>query len=163
MTALVEGKCAFNVMGDWAYGELITKHQKVDGVDFGYAFFGDPNTFVTVGDAFVVGEGSENPAAGEAFIIGLMSPEGQLAFNKLKGSAPVRSDVDVTQLGEYQQGAAQTLADGAKVASLVHGQALVPAANGQAFADAVTLLQAEGDAAAFGQSMDDAFAANAGQ
>ena len=163
VTALVEGKCAFNVMGDWAYGELITKHKKVDGTDFGYAYFGDPSTFVTVGDAFVVGNGSDNPAAGEAFVIGLMSPEGQLAFNKLKGSAPVRSDVDVTQLGVYQQGAAKTLADGKKVASLVHGQALVPAANGQAFADSVTLLQAKGDAAAFGKAMDDAFAANAGQ
>lgn len=163
VTALVEGKCAFNVMGDWAYGELITKHKKVDGTDFGYAFFGDPQTFVTVGDAFVVGQGSKNPAAGEAFIIGLMSPEGQLAFNKLKGSAPVRSDVDVTQLGVYQQGAAKTLAEGKKVASLVHGQALVPAANSQAYSDAVTLLQAEQDAAAFGKAMDDAFAANAGQ
>ena len=162
VTALVEGKCAFNVMGDWAYGELVTKHGLVDGTDFGYTFFGDPNTFVTVGDAFVVGSGSDNPAAGEAFVIAMMSPEAQLAFNKLKGSSPVRSDVDVTQLGVYQQGASDTLANGQKVASLVHGQALVPAANGQAYADAVTLLQADSDAAAFGTAMDNAFAANAG-
>jgi glucose/mannose transport system substrate-binding protein len=160
VAALADGKCAFNLMGDWAYGELTTKLKKVDGTDFGYTVLGDPNTFVTVGDAFVVGEGSKNPAGAQAYIAALMSPEGQIAFNKLKGSSPVRSDVDTSQLGTYQQGAAATLTNGTKVASLVHGQALVPAADSQALSDNTTLLQAKGDAAAFGAAMDKAFAAN---
>lgn len=157
---LAGGKCAFNLMGDWAYGELVTKQQKIDGTDFGYTILGDANAFVTVGDAFVVGAGSKNPAGATAFVKGLMSPEGQLNFNKLKGSSPVRSDVDVTKLGVYQQGAAKTLSSGKLVPSLVHGQALVPAADSQALADSVTLLAANGDVAAFAKAMDAAFAAN---
>src|SRR5207247_1341019 len=52
---LATGKCAMNLMGDWAYGELKVKWKQVDGKDFGYTILGDPNTFVTVGDAFVIG------------------------------------------------------------------------------------------------------------
>jgi glucose/mannose transport system substrate-binding protein len=160
VSLLAGGKCAFNLMGDWAYGELVTKHKKVDGTDFGYTVIGDPTTFVTVGDAFVQGKGSKNPAGAEAFVTALMSKQGQISFNKLKGSSPVRSDVDVTQLGAYQQGAYKTLNSGTLVASLVQGQALVPAADSQAFSDAVTLLEANRDATAFGRSMDKAFATN---
>ena len=60
----------------------------------------------------------------------------------------------------YQQGAYKTLNSGTLVASLVQGQALVPAADSTAFTDATTLLEANGDAAAFGKAMDAAFAAN---
>jgi hypothetical protein len=52
------------------------------------------------------------------------------------------------------------LANGKKVPSLVHGQALVAAAVGQAYADAVTLLQANKDVAKFSRAMDAAIAAN---
>ncbi|MCX6459950.1 MAG: extracellular solute-binding protein [Actinobacteria bacterium] len=162
VAGLADGTCAFNLMGDWAYGELTTKHNKIDGTDFGYTVIGDPNTFVTVSDAFVEGVGSKNPAGAVAFLKALMTPEGQIAFNKLKGSSPVRSDVDLSQLGVYQQGAAKTLADGVKVASLVHGQALVPAADSQALADNVAALEATGNATAFSAAMAKAFKANAG-
>lgn len=160
VTALSDGKCAFNLMGDWAYGELVTKHKKVDGTDFGYTILGDPNTFVTVGDAFVVGSGSKNPAGAVAFIKALMTKDGQLNFSKLKGSSPVRSDVDITKLGAYQQIASKTLNSGTLVASLVQGQALVPAADSQALSDATTLLEANGDVAAFAKAMDNAFTTN---
>ncbi|WP_421740682.1 ABC transporter substrate-binding protein [Cellulomonas sp.] len=160
VSLLADGSCAFNVMGDWAYGELVTKHEKVDGTDFGYTIVGDADTFVTVGDAFVEGKGSKNPAGAAAFLTAVMSKDGQINFNKLKGSSPVRNDVDVTQLGTYQQGAYETLNSGTLIPSLVHGQALTPAANSQAFADAVTLLEADGDADAFAKSMDAAFANN---
>ncbi|CAB4954905.1 unannotated protein [freshwater metagenome] len=162
VSSLADGKCAFNLMGDWAYGELTTNLNKVDGTDFGYTVIGDPNTFVTVSDAFVEGVGSKNPAGAVAFLKALMTPEGQIAFNKLKGSAPVRSDVELSRLGVYQQGAATTLAQGVKVASLVHGEAPVPAADSQALADNVALLEANGNAAAFSAAMDKAFKANAG-
>jgi glucose/mannose transport system substrate-binding protein len=158
--AFAKGTCAMNVMGDWEYGELLVKQKKVDGTDFGYAYFGDANDFLTVGDSFVVGNGSKNPAGAIAFVKAIMDPKAQLAFNKLKGSSPVRSDVDTSTLGVYQQGAAKTLAEGKKVPSLTHGQASVPAAVGQAYADAVTLLEANQDAAAFGAAMDKAVKAN---
>jgi len=149
VAALAKGTCGVNIMGDWAYGELLVKQKKVDGKDFTYATFGDANTFVTVGDSFVIGKTAKNQAGAVAFAKAIMDPKVQLAFNKLKGSAPVRSDVSTKTLGKYQQGAAKVLANGKKVPSLVHGQALVAAAVGQAYADAVTLLQANKDVAKF--------------
>lgn len=160
VAALAKGTCGVNVMGDWAYGELLVKQNKVDGKDFTYATFGDANTFVTVGDSFVIGKTAKNQAGAVAFAKAIMDPKVQLAFNKLKGSAPVRSDVSTKTLGKYQQGAAKVLANGKKVPSLVHGQALVAAAVGQAYADAVTLLQANKDVAKFSRAMDAAIAAN---
>jgi len=160
VAALAKGTCGVNIMGDWAYGELLVKQNKVDGKDFTYATFGDANTFVTVGDSFVIGKTAKNQAGAVAFAKAIMDPKVQLAFNKLKGSAPVRSDVSTKTLGKYQQGAAKVLANGKKVPSLVHGQALVAAAVGQAYADAVTLLQANKDVAKFSKAMDAAIAAN---
>lgn len=160
VAALTKGTCGVNIMGDWAYGELLVKQKKVDGKDFTYATFGDSNTFVTVGDSFVIGKTAKNQAGAVAFAKAIMDPKVQLAFNKLKGSAPVRSDVSTKTLGKYQQGAAKVLANGKKVPSLVHGQALVAAAVGQAYADAVTLLQANKDVAKFSRAMDAAIAAN---
>jgi glucose/mannose transport system substrate-binding protein len=147
-------------MGDWAYGELLVKQKKIDGKDFTYATFGDANTFVTVGDSFVIGKTAKNQAGGVAFAKAIMDPKVQLAFNKLKGSAPVRSDVSTKTLGKYQQGAAKVLANGKRVPSLVHGQANVAAAVGQAYADSVTLLQANKSVAKFTKAMDAAIAAN---
>lgn len=160
VAALAKGTCGVNIMGDWAYGELLVKQKKVDGKDFTYATFGDSNTFVTVGDSFVIGKTAKNQAGAVAFAKAIMDPKVQLAFNKLKGSAPVRSDVSTKTLGKYQQGAAKVLANGKKVPSLVHGQALVAAAVGQAYADAVTLLQANKDVAKFSRAMDAAIASN---
>jgi len=160
VAALAKGTCGVNIMGDWAYGELLVKHKKVDSKDFTYATFGDSNTFVTVGDSFVIGKTAKNQAGAVAFAKAIMDPKVQLAFNKLKGSAPVRSDVSTKTLGKYQQGAAKVLANGKKVPSLVHGQALVAAAVGQAYADAVTLLQANKDVAKFSRAMDAAIASN---
>jgi glucose/mannose transport system substrate-binding protein len=156
---LANGKCAMNVMGDWAYGELKVKWKKIDGKDFGYSFLGDPNTFVTVGDAFVIGKGSKNPDAAKAWAKAIMTPAAQIAFNRLKGSAPVRSDVNVSPLGPYQRVAAKTLSKGVKVPSLIHGQALVKASVSQAYSDAVTLLAANHNVKAFQKAMDAAIKA----
>jgi len=160
VAALAKGTCGVNIMGDWAYGELLVKQKKVDGKDFTYATFGDANTFVTVGDSFVIGKTAKNQAGAIAFAKAIMDPKVQLAFNKLKGSAPVRSDVSTKTLGKYQQGAAKVLANGKKVPSLVHGQALVAAAVGAAYQEAVTLLQANKDVAKFSKAMDAAIAGN---
>jgi len=156
VAALASGTCAMNMMGDWAYGELIVKQQKKDNIDFGYSVIGDAKTFITVGDSFVIGAKSKNKAAAEAFVKAIMDPKVQIAFNKLKGSAPYRTDVNTAALGSYQRAAAKVLASGTLVASLVHGQQLVPASTGQAFADGVTVLEANKDAAAFGKAMDTA-------
>lgn len=147
-------------MGDWAYGELVVKQKLTDGTDFGYTILGDASNFVTVTDVFVEGKGSKNPAGAVAYMTAIMDKTAQISFNKLKGSSPVRTDVDASSLGAYQQNAVKTLGSGTLLASLVQGQALVPAADSQAFSDATTLLEANGDAMAFATAMDKAFATN---
>ncbi|HEX7104464.1 MAG TPA: ABC transporter substrate-binding protein [Acidothermaceae bacterium] len=159
VAGLANGKCAMNVMGDWAYGELIVKNKKVDGTDFGYSILGDPNTFITVTDVFVVGKGSKNPDAGMAWAKAIMDPKTQTAFSKQKGSSPARTDADTSELGAYQQTAAKTLANGTLVPSLIQGQANIDASIGQAFSDGVTLLEGNHDASKFAASMDAAVAA----
>lgn len=158
VTALADGKCAMNVMGDWEYGELLVKHNLVDGTDFSSTVIGDPNDFVTVTDVFVEGDGSKNPAGALAWLTAIMTPDAQLKFNAKKGSAPVRTDVPVTTLGAYQQAAVKTLTSGVLVPSLIQNQANIPASIGQAFSDSTTLLEANGDTGAFGKAMDAAVA-----
>ena len=154
VAALAKGTCGFNVMGDWAYGELQVKQGLKDGVDFGYSVIGDAKTFVTVGDSFVIGSKSKNKAGAKAFVKAIMDPKVQVAFNKLKGSAPYRTDVSTKTLGAYQRSAAKVLATGTLVASLVHGQQLVAASVSQAFSDGVTVLEANQDGAAFAKAMN---------
>jgi glucose/mannose transport system substrate-binding protein len=159
VAALAEGKCAFNSMGDWEYGELLVKQGKIDGTDFGATILGDANTFATVTDVFVVGKGSKNEAGAIAWMKALMDPVAQVEFAKLKGASPARNDVDLSSLGPIGQKNAKALASGTLVPSLVQDAALTTKGASQAFSDAVTLLVANGDAAAFGAAMDAAMAA----
>jgi glucose/mannose transport system substrate-binding protein len=159
VATLAEGKCAFNSMGDWEYGELLVKHAKVDGTDFSATILGDANTFATVTDVFVVGKGSKNEAAAVAWMKALMDPIAQVEFAKLKGASPARNDVDLSSFGPVGQKNAKALASGTLVPSLVQDAALTTKGASQAFSDAVTLLVANGDAAAFGAAMDAAIAA----
>jgi glucose/mannose transport system substrate-binding protein len=154
VAAFAANKCAMNLMGDWAYGELQVKQKLVEGKDFGYTIIGDANVFSKVADTFVVGTGSKNVAGADAWVTAIMSKDAQLNFNKLKGASPVRTDLDLSSLGAYQQQAAKTLASGTKVPSLIQGQANTTPAVTQAFSDAVTLLAANKDASKFAQSMD---------
>ncbi len=159
VAALAEGKCAFNSMGDWEYGELLVKHGKVDGTDFSATILGDANTFATVTDVFVVGKGSKNEAAAVAWMKALMDPVAQVEFAKLKGASPARNDVDLSSFGPVGQKNAKALASGTLVPSLVQDAALTTKGASQAFSDAVTLLVANGDTAAFAKAMDAAIAA----
>lgn len=159
VTALAEGRCAFNSMGDWEYGELLVKHELVDGVDFDATILGDPNVFVTVTDVFVVGADSSNQEAAMQWAVTLMDPDAQLGFNELKGSSPARIDVDVSGSGPIAQRNAETLGSGILVPSLVQDQALIPPTVSQAFAESAALLVASGDAEAFGAAMDAAIEA----
>jgi glucose/mannose transport system substrate-binding protein len=159
VAALADGKCAFNSMGDWEYGELLVKQQKADGADFGATILGDPSVFVTVTDVFVVGKGSKNEAGAMAWMKALMDPKAQLEFGKLKGTSPARNDVDMSTTGPAAQRNAAALAKGTLIPSLVQDAAAIPAAVSQAFSESVTLLVANGDAVAFAKAMDTAIAA----
>jgi glucose/mannose transport system substrate-binding protein len=134
---LIDGGCAFNSMGDWAYGEFV-KAGKKDNVDFGWVSHpGTDGAFVIVADGFVLAKGAPHKDATIAWLKAIGSKEAQEAFNPLKGSIPARTDVDRSKFGPYHNWSMDSFAKDKLVPSVVHGEA-APAEFQQALNDAVT-------------------------
>lgn len=149
---LGSGDCAFEAMGDWAYGELLKNGLK-EGTDFGYtAHPGTEGAFMAVVDTLVVAANAKNKDAAMKFMATIGSKEAQLAFSKAKGSVPMRTDVDVSSLPKYQQGAAKSFKDDEITQSIVHGEAMNPQFS-QALADAVTQFAQSKDVNAFTKTL----------
>lgn len=148
-TNVGEGTCAANVMGDWAYGELINGGFE-PGTDFSWVIFpGEEDIFDYVGDSFSIpAENAPNEKAARLWLTTLMDPEVQTAFAAKKGSIPARSDADVSGLSEYQQSAAESFKSAAIVNSLAHSQAST-AEFSQTYADAVSTFNGDGSIDAF--------------
>ena len=143
------GECAVNLMGDWAYGELINAGFE-PGSDFAWVTFpGDEDIFDYVGDGFsIAAENVPNPEAAELWLTTLMDPEVQTAFAAKKGSIPALTTADTSSLSEYQQEAAASFATAAVVSSLAHGQ-VSTGEFAQTYADAVTTFNGDGNVEAF--------------
>jgi glucose/mannose transport system substrate-binding protein len=110
---VITGKAAAQVMGDWAKGEFIAAGL-TPGKEYGCVPL--PGGYVMGGDVFVFPK-IDDPGAQAAqtkMAEMMMSPETQVAFNKKKGSVPVRLDVDVSSMDECAQKGMATLKDPAK-------------------------------------------------
>jgi glucose/mannose transport system substrate-binding protein len=149
---IADAECGFESMGDWAYGELRKSGAK-EGSDFGYVPHpGTDGTFVLVVDTFVVAKNAKNARNAMEWIAALGSKEAQLAFNREKGSTPVREDVDVSSYPKYQQDAAKDYRSATPVWSIAHGQATSPQFQ-QSFYDAVTQFMQSKDVNSFVQTL----------
>ena len=103
-----DAPCAMTVMGDWAKGYLESK-QWVAGTHFDQIPFpGSVGTFVFTADTFPLPKGAPNRLGAVSFLETVGSVEGQIAFNLLKGSIPVRTDIDPM---EFDATAQRTMAD----------------------------------------------------
>ncbi|THB74476.1 MAG: carbohydrate ABC transporter substrate-binding protein [Desulfobulbaceae bacterium] len=118
-TALViEGKAAFQIMGDWARGEFL-QAGKVAGDDFVCGF--SPQTqdsYLVVSDVFVapvVSDGSEEQQIQDRLARVIMNPEVQRKFNIIKGSIPPRTDVSTEGFDLCAKSAIQSLTEGSEV------------------------------------------------
>lgn len=95
-TAMIgRGEAGMQLMGDWAKGELVSLGYAADR-DFGCNLTpGTAIAYFTVIDAFAfpltAREGETQ--AQQAFARMVLDPDNQLAFSRLKGSLPVRTDV----------------------------------------------------------------------
>ena len=133
--ALMEGKVAFNSMGDWADGEFL-KAQLKEKEDFGWVSHpGTDGSFVIVADGFTLAKGAPHPEACIAWLKSIGSKESQEAFNPLKGSIPARIDVDRSKFDAYHQWSMDSFANDKLVPVL--GEA-APEAFQQALNAAVT-------------------------
>lgn len=118
---VVEGKAAFNVMGDWAEG-YFRELKKTPKTDYGWAPVpGTGGNFQFLSDSFVLAVGAPHRECAIAWLKVAGSKEGQDAFNPVKGSIPARSDGDKALYGEYLQSAMADWASNTVVGSLTHG------------------------------------------
>jgi glucose/mannose transport system substrate-binding protein len=140
---VINDEALFQLMGDWAKGEFLNAGQ-VPGEDFACFRFPGTQGHVTFNsDQFAMfsqgdGVSGEQAALAEA----ILSPSFQIAFNKVKGSVPARTDLeDVSELDACGQQAyedyKQASADGTLYGSFAHGHAN-PAAVKNAMYDVIT-------------------------
>ncbi len=120
---VIDGDAAFNVMGDWAVAAF-EEQNKVLGTDFtAFPVPGTDGTFDFLADSFTLPVGAPHPGGAKAWLKTVGSLEGQVAFNKAKGSIPARTDADPKDFSEYQQTAIESFAKDTIVPSLAHGAA----------------------------------------
>jgi len=100
-TALViSGKAGFQVMGDWAKGEFTNAGQSA-GKHYGcMAGLGPSSPYLIQGDVFVFPRTDDGKTVRAQQLLAkvVSQPELQVGFSKLKGSIPVRTDVDAAGL-----------------------------------------------------------------
>ncbi|MFD6140426.1 ABC transporter substrate-binding protein [Promicromonospora sp. NPDC060271] len=134
---VIDGGAAFNVMGDWAVAAF-EEQDKTLGTDFTAAPVpGTDGTFDFLADSFTLPVGAPDPEGAKAWLETVGSLEGQVAFNKAKGSIPARTDADPADFSEYQQTAIESFANDTIVSSLAHGAA-TPVATLNAISDATS-------------------------
>ena len=97
---VIAGKAGMQIMGDWAKGEFLAAKQ-VPGQQFGCIAGLAPNApYLMQGDVFVFPKSASADTVRAQKLLAnvVVAPQTQLAFSKLKGSVPVRLDVDPAQL-----------------------------------------------------------------
>ena len=119
---VVDGRAAFNIMGDWAAGYLSTTKKLEPGNGFGWAAaFGTNGHFMFLADSFGLPKGAPNRDNVIAWLALLGSKEGSDAFNPLKGSISARTDSDLSKYNDYAKSASADFGKDRIVGSLAHG------------------------------------------
>lgn len=152
---LIQGKAAFNSMGDWAYGEFVAK-DVVENIGW-ISHPGTQGSFVLVVDCFTLPVVAPNTDNARAWLQILGTREAQEAFNPLKGSIPARTDVDKAAFSEYHQWSMESFAADALVPSVAHGEAATPQFQ-QAMNDAAASFVVDRDTEVFASTLVDAWA-----
>ena len=139
---VINDEAAFQIMGDWAKGEFLAA-EKVPDEDF--LCFRVPGTqghVIFNADQFAMFDvGAERAAAQGEMAKIILSPEFQIAFNTVKGSAPARMGVDASSFDSCGQKAIEQLAEADANGTLVGSQGLSHAnrsAVTAAFGDAIS-------------------------
>lgn len=95
---LISGKGGMQIMGDWVKGEFSAARQ-APGKDFGCIPGLNPaSPYLIQGDAFVFPKTSNAQTVSAQKLLAkvMLAPATQIEFNKLKGSIPIRADVDTS-------------------------------------------------------------------
>ena len=121
---VIDGRAAFNIMGDWAAGYMFTTKKMQPGKDFGWmASPGTTGEFMFLADSFGLPKGAPHRDNALAWLALLGSRKGSDTFNPLKGSISARKDSDLSLYNDYLKSAAQDWKQDRVVGSLAHGVA----------------------------------------
>lgn len=118
---VVDGKAAFNVMGDWANG-YFTELKKRPNADYGWAATpGSTGVYQWLSDSFTLPKGAPHRDASLKWLKLLGSRAAQDAFNPVKGSIPARKDANPKLYNTYLKWALGEWKKGKLAGSLAHG------------------------------------------
>ena len=139
---VINGEAAFQFMGDWAKGEFLNAGKVPDQDFLCFRFPGTQEQVTFNSDQFAVFKQGDAVTPEQAALAkAIMSPEFQIAFNKVKGSVPARTDVSVESFDACGQKAYEELkaaaASGNLFGSMAHGHAN-PASVKNAIYDVIT-------------------------
>ncbi|MBM3742870.1 MAG: carbohydrate ABC transporter substrate-binding protein [Actinobacteria bacterium] len=119
---VIDGKAAFNIMGDWAEGYFRVDNSLVEQEGYTWAPApGTAGTFQFLSDSFTLPLGAKNRDASIAWLKVAGSAAGQDAFNVKKGSIPARSDAEKAIYPPYLQSAMDDWGSNKIAGSLTHG------------------------------------------
>jgi glucose/mannose transport system substrate-binding protein len=155
---VIEGRAAFNSMGDWAYGEVVAREAE-DNIGW-VSHPGSTGSFVLVVDSFTLPVGAPNAENARNWLTILGTKEAQETFNPLKGSIAARTDVNRDIFSPYHQWSMDGFAADALVPSCAHGMASSPAFQ-QAILDASAAFVADKDVDTYLLMLADAAAMDA--
>jgi glucose/mannose transport system substrate-binding protein len=118
---VVDGKAAFNIMGDWANGYFTELKQKPN-VGYGWAPVpGTAGVYQWLSDSFTLPKGAPNRPAAIKWLNLLGSKRAQDAFNPVKGSIPARQDANPRLYNAYLKSALRDWKTNKLAGSLTHG------------------------------------------
>ncbi len=146
---VINDQAAFNIMGDWAYGEIIAKGA-VEYVTWNSPP-GNQNLFFLVSDGFAITKDAPNPENAREFVKIMTRKDAQENFNMNKGSICARTDCDYGVFPEdrraYFEGSAADFASARIVPMVAHGSGAIPAWQ-QQFYQIVNQFSSDRDVAA---------------
>jgi glucose/mannose transport system substrate-binding protein len=146
---VINDQAAFNIMGDWAYGEVISKGAS-DYVTWNPAP-GTQGTFFLVSDGFALPKEAPNKENAIEFMKLITRKDAQEAFNQNKGSICARTDCDYNTFPADRRAYFQSSADDFKTARIIpmvtHGSGAIPSWATQ-FGDIVIQFASDRDVAA---------------
>jgi len=97
---LIRGKAGFQVMGDWAKGEFAHAGQR-PGIEYGcMPGLGPKSPYIIQSDVFVFPKSADPQRLRAQYLLAsvISHPSTQQAFNRLKGSVPIRADTNTAGL-----------------------------------------------------------------
>ncbi|TFW20380.1 carbohydrate ABC transporter substrate-binding protein [Massilia arenosa] len=129
---LIRGKAGFQIMGDWAKGEFNAANMKA-GEQFGcIPGLGAQAPYLIQGDVFVFPKTNKPDAVKAQKLLAsvVTQPQTQVAFSQLKGSIPMRPDVDASKMDVCAQKGIAIMKDRSRVLGITEVY-LSPDQNGQ--------------------------------